>query len=80
MVISVPLPGALQAAALPLWSSTHRVDKSRDAATGGTGLGLAIVKELVELHNGSAAAWSAPGKGTEITIELPLVESADQRN
>ncbi len=63
-----------------IFDKFHRVDKSRDAATGGTGLGLAIVKELVELHNGSAAAWSAPGKGTEITIELPLVESADQRN
>jgi signal transduction histidine kinase len=63
-----------------IFDKFHRVDKSRDAATGGTGLGLAIVKELVELHNGSAAAWSAPGKGTEITIELPLVESADQGN
>jgi signal transduction histidine kinase len=63
-----------------IFDKFHRVDKSRDAATGGTGLGLAIVKELVELHNGSAAAWSTPGKGTEITIELPLVESADQRN
>lgn len=63
-----------------IFDKFHRVDKSRDAATGGTGLGLAIVKELVELHNGSAAAWSAPGKGTEITIELPLVGSADQGN
>ncbi|MDD4262607.1 MAG: HAMP domain-containing sensor histidine kinase [Syntrophaceticus schinkii] len=63
-----------------IFDKFHRVDKSRDAATGGTGLGLAIVKELVELHNGSAAAWSALGKGTEITIELPLVGSADQGN
>lgn len=55
-----------------IFEKFHRVDKSRDPATGGTGLGLAIVKELVELHKGTATAWSRPGEGTEITIELPL--------
>ena len=55
-----------------IFDKFHRVDKSRDTTTGGTGLGLAIVKELVELHKGSIAVWSEPGKGTEITIEFPL--------
>lgn len=55
-----------------IFEKFHRVDKSRDPATGGTGLGLAIVKELVELHKGRITAWSRPGEGTEMKIELPL--------
>ncbi len=55
-----------------IFEKFHRVDRSRDTSTGGTGLGLAIVKELVELHKGTATAWSKPGVGTKITIEIPL--------
>ncbi|MEX1167414.1 MAG: HAMP domain-containing sensor histidine kinase [Hydrogenophaga sp.] len=38
---------------------------------GGKGLGLAIVKRIAELHNGQLAVSSAPGSGTEVTLELP---------
>jgi signal transduction histidine kinase/CheY-like chemotaxis protein len=45
-----------------------------DRRAGGLGLGLAISRKLVELHGGTISAASAgEGKGTEITIELPLV-------
>ena len=54
----------------------YQADKSRAAGRGGAGLGLAIVKELVELHGGAVRAESAPGRGTAITIALPLDESA----
>lgn len=40
---------------------------------GGLGLGLALVKGFVELHGGKVRAVSAGrGKGTEVTIELPI--------
>ena len=39
---------------------------------GGKGLGLAIVKRIVELHRGEVAIVSAPGRGTRITLTLPL--------
>jgi CheY-like chemotaxis protein len=43
----------------------------------GLGLGLTIVRRLVELHSGRVKAQSAGhGKGTRITIELPLSEPA----
>ncbi|MBW4442637.1 MAG: response regulator [Plectolyngbya sp. WJT66-NPBG17] len=39
----------------------------------GTGLGLAIAYQIiVEKHQGSLICNSAPGEGTEFTIELPL--------
>ncbi|MEB3359490.1 MAG: CHASE domain-containing protein [Synechococcales bacterium] len=38
----------------------------------GTGLGLAVVHTCVELHRGEWAIASAEGKGTTVTVRLPL--------
>lgn len=38
----------------------------------GTGLGLAIVKRIIEQHNGRVSISSVPGKGTEVSIILPI--------
>ena len=46
-----------------------------DRSQGGLGLGLAIVRNVVELHGGRVAARSAgPGQGSELEVELPLLE------
>jgi len=37
----------------------------------GTGLGLPTAKRLIELHSGSIALDSEPGKGTTVTVTLP---------
>ena len=39
----------------------------------GLGVGLAIVNAIVDLHKGSVAVDSAPGKGSTFTIEIPGV-------
>jgi signal transduction histidine kinase len=38
----------------------------------GTGLGLAIVARIVEAHRGTVGIKSSPGRGTTISITLPL--------
>ncbi|MDR2749396.1 MAG: sensor histidine kinase [Clostridiales bacterium] len=53
----------------------YKADKSRDRSLCGNGLGLAIVKKIVELHSGSVAITSSPGKGTSVKIGVPGLRS-----
>ncbi len=55
-----------------LFERFYRVDKSRSRRQGGTGLGLAIVKHVAQVHGGSVAVESEPGKGSTFTITIPL--------
>lgn len=47
---------------------------------GGTGLGMPIVRRLVEMMGGSIGIDSAPGKGTQVIISLPLAVLAEGTN
>ncbi|MGN1443636.1 MAG: sensor histidine kinase [Acutalibacteraceae bacterium] len=40
----------------------------------GTGIGLAVVDEIVRLHGGSLTIESQVGKGTDVTVLLPLIQ------
>jgi signal transduction histidine kinase len=55
-----------------IFQQFYRGDKSRSREHGGTGLGLAICKHIIEEHNGRIWAESGIGKGTRISIELPI--------
>lgn len=50
----------------------YRVDKGRSRLSGGTGLGLGLAKEMAERAGGTLTLESTLGKGTSVTITLPL--------
>lgn len=55
-----------------LFERFHRVSGARSRSHEGSGIGLALVAELVELHQGSVRAKSAPGAGSSFFVRLPL--------
>jgi signal transduction histidine kinase len=50
----------------------YRADKSGQIS--GTGLGMSIVKEIIELHHGHITIESNLGRGTRISLFLPLAQ------
>ena len=45
----------------------------------GSGIGLTIVTELVQAHNGQLDIASKPGRGTRVTVTLPLAAAESRR-
>jgi signal transduction histidine kinase len=54
----------------------HRVDPSRDRASGGMGLGLAVVRQLTTAMNGRVWVESEVGRGSRFGVELPASVTA----
>jgi len=64
--------GIPQADVPKVFDRFYRVDKARSRDSGGTGLGLSIASEIVAHHKGNIELNSHQGKGTVITMTLPV--------
>ena len=58
----------------------HRVDSSRNRASGGSGLGLAIVAAIIDAHRGVVRATQTPGGGVTMQILLPLTTPDEEES
>jgi signal transduction histidine kinase len=47
-----------------------------ETGKGGSGMGLASCREIIESHRGRIRVESAPGRGTAMTIRLPVLDAA----
>jgi signal transduction histidine kinase len=54
----------------PFFTTKHR----------GTGLGLPITRRVVEAHGGHVELQSQPGRGTTVTLRLPLSPQEEPRS
>ncbi|HUM01300.1 MAG TPA: GAF domain-containing sensor histidine kinase [Thermoanaerobaculia bacterium] len=54
-------------------------DGSATRAYRGMGIGLSLVKAFVELHGGTVAAESQPGRGTTFRVHLPKLPPPDEK-
>jgi PAS domain S-box-containing protein len=69
-------PDVLEHLFEPFAQAPQTIDRTR----GGLGLGLAMVRGLVELHGGKVdIASKGPGRGTEVTVSLPLETPPERR-
>jgi signal transduction histidine kinase/tetratricopeptide (TPR) repeat protein len=50
----------------------YRSGDIQNSTIKGSGIGLTIVSHIVEAHGGEVILESEPGKGTEVTIQLPI--------
>jgi len=46
----------------------------------GTGLGLTVCREIVKMHSGEIDIKSAPGRGTELILSLPIEKEKGEEN
>lgn len=58
----------------------NRVLDEKSEQVTGAGIGLSLVKELVEVHQGNIVLESELGKGTKITVELPVINEVDDEH
>jgi signal transduction histidine kinase len=67
----------IPAAEIPLlFAEFFRASNARVREREGTGLGLVIVRRIVEAHGGAIEVTSDEGKGTTVTVRLPIAPPA----
>jgi len=63
-----------------IFDAFYRVeeDRARSDGEGGAGIGLNLVKEIVDKHNGHIQVDSHEGEGTNMIVNLPVINLEDE--
>lgn len=72
LTVSDEGPGMTEEQATHVFERFWRADSARSRGHGGAGLGLAIVSAIVASHGGLVSVDTAPGRGTQFRVELPI--------
>ena len=62
-----------------LFNKFYRIKNKKTADISGTGLGLWITKQIIELMEGTISVDSMEGVGTQVTIEIPLIDNKSNK-
>ncbi|RMF52513.1 MAG: hybrid sensor histidine kinase/response regulator [Chloroflexota bacterium] len=66
--------GILESDLAYVWEVMAQSDRQRREQQG-AGMGLPIVRQTMRVHGGDAELESSPGRGTTVTLRLPLISS-----
>jgi signal transduction histidine kinase len=66
-------PGMTSAELAHIFDRFYRGSEGRRLRPEGTGLGLPIVRQVASSHGGAVSVASRPGRGTSVTIDLPII-------
>lgn len=64
-------PGIPATAFEDVFAPFHRLERSRNRATGGVGLGLTSARSVIQSHGGSITLHNREGGGLELRVTLP---------
>ncbi|MCF6256305.1 MAG: ATP-binding protein [Gammaproteobacteria bacterium] len=73
MVVSDQGIGIPSAELVEVFKRFYRGKQARNKVPSGSGLGLPLAKSIIKAHQGTIEASSTPGRGTQVTITLPIL-------
>jgi len=62
-----------------IFEKFYRCDNARESDTKGSGIGLTLVAHIVKAHRGEVMLESDEGKGTKVTIKLPVKRTEEKK-
>jgi signal transduction histidine kinase/tetratricopeptide (TPR) repeat protein len=63
-----------------IYKKFYRTDEARESNIKGSGIGLTLVAHIIKAHGGEVLLESDVGKGTKVTVRLPVKRKSDKKS